>query len=308
MNGTGSERAVPHPLTGRVLVAEDDRFYRQILAKRLRAAGHTVSLTENGLEAWSSLLADPPEVLLSDWMMPALDGFELCRRVKQDPVRKAVYVILLTAKDRTADKVAALDTGADDYLVKPCEDSELLARIRAGLRVHRMQIRLRESSETDALTGLRNRRYFDQWLGEEVVRSRRYHTPLCLILVDLDGFKEVNDRFGHPAGDRVLVEVGQVLRERIRGSDVAARIGGDEFAVLLPNTPLEGAQRLAAEVEEGLARIEVCLGDAMAVHTSGSAGCAELGQEMDAASLLRAADESLYARKQQRRAAARPAG
>ena len=128
------------------MVAEDDRFYRQILAKRLKAAGHRVTLTSNGLEAWEAIQADAPELLLTDWMMPLLDGYELCRKVKDEPSCKAVYCILLTAKGGVQDKIAALDVGADDYLIKPCDDGELLARVRTGLRVHRLCARLAEVS------------------------------------------------------------------------------------------------------------------------------------------------------------------
>ena len=282
-------------------MAEDDRFYRQILAKRLRAAGHDVTLVANGAEAWEILQAEPPEVLLTDWMMPRRDGAELCRMVKADPSLRAVYCILLTAKDRVDDKVAALDGGADDYLLKPCDDNELLARVRTGLRVHRLYARLEEVSVTDGLTGLRNRRYFDQRLEEEVSRARRYGTPLCLVMVDLDRFKSINDEHGHPAGDEVLRAVGKLLLERCRAGEVASRYGGDEFAVLLPNTTLPGARAFARSLEEGLEALHERLADPERLRVAGSAGCAILGPGEEARGLVQAADRALYARKQQRR-------
>jgi len=295
------EFSSPRPRGGRILVAEDDRFYRQILARRLEAAGHGVILTGDGVEAWNALQADPPELLLSDWMMPKLDGFDLCRRVKADPVHKAIYCILLTAKDRVEDKVAALDAGADDFLIKPCDDDELLARIRTGLRVHRLYAALEEASVTDSLTGLRNRRYFDRRLEEDVSRCRRYDLRLSLVLVDLDAFKSVNDRFGHPVGDRMLAAAGNLLRRRVRSGEVAARIGGDEFAIILPNTGMEGALAFAEALEEGLATVRLATGSTDAPVLAGSTGCAELLPGWDAATLVQVADQALYARKQERR-------
>jgi len=283
------------------VVAEDDQFFRVILAKRLEVAGHQVVLTEDGEQAWEAVQADPPELLISDWMMPRLDGHELCRRVKQDPDLRETYCILLTAKDRMEDKVAALDFGADDYLVKPCDDTELLARVRTGLRVYRLCAKLKRVSVTDWLTGLSNRRYFDQRLAEEVARSRRHFTPLSLVLIDLDGFKAINDRFGHPAGDAVLASAGGALRGRARAGDVVARIGGDEFAAILHNTTLEGALSFARSVEELLTRIDLPPELRLLGSFGGSAGCAELAEGLDCGSLIAAADRDLYARKRARR-------
>lgn len=285
---------------GRILVAEDDRFYRQILGKRLRGVGYDVFLTANGEEAWQALHEHAVELLLTDWMMPRLDGYELCRRVKRDPGLDKVYCILLTAKDRVDDKVSALDGGADDYLLKPCDDSELLARVRTGLRVHRLYARLEEVSVTDSLTGVGNRRFFDRRLREEVSRCRRYGTPLSLVLIDLDHFKDINDRHGHPVGDDVLVHVGAALRERVRSGELVARIGGDEFAVLMPNTDLDGARAFAEWVEEALTKLPLAMAELVGLEVAGSAGCAELLEDGSDHDLLKTADAALYERKKQR--------
>jgi len=283
-------------IAGRVLVAEDDRFYRQILGKRLMADGHEVMLTANGEEAWQVMRGCAPEVVVTDWMMPRLDGYALCRKIKAEPGLEAIYCILLTARDRTEDKVSALDVGADDYLLKPCDDDELLARVRTGLRVHRRYQRLEADSLTDPLTGLGNRRSFDQRISEEVARCRRNHLPLSLVMLDLDRFKQINDEHGHPAGDAVLREVGRVLRSRMRAGEVAARIGGDEFAVLLPSADRAGAEAFAEWIERALARLD--LGD-LGFTVSGSLGCAQLG-DGGTASLVRDADRALYRAKRAR--------
>jgi diguanylate cyclase (GGDEF)-like protein len=299
------QRAVPFPTRadpgGHILVAEDDRFYRRILAKRLEAEGHRVTLTANGEEAWEAIRLDKPDLLLSDWMMPLVDGYELCRRVKADPKLRSIYCILLTAKDQTDDKVSALDLGADEYLVKPCDERELMAHVRTGLRAQRRTKRLEEQSITDPLTRLRNRRCLDQRMAEEVSRARRSGTPLSLVYIDLDHFKRVNDRFGHLAGDEVLAMVGKILRERVRLGEVAARIGGDEFAVLLPDTRERGARAFAAWVERAIAGLRLDRHGCADLALGCSTGCAELEAVGDGASLMRTADDALYRRKRERR-------
>ncbi|MHC4938360.1 MAG: diguanylate cyclase [Planctomycetota bacterium] len=293
---------------GRVLVAEDDRFYRRILEKRLQTAGHEVIVTADGAEAWQIIAEQPPALLLIDWMMPKMDGYELCRQVKDVTHLQSVYCVLLTAKDRVEDKVTALDGGADDYLVKPCEEKELLARVRTGLRVSRLYHRLEEASRRDGLTGLYNRRSFDERLFEEIARSQRYNTPLSLIMIDMDHFKAVNDNFGHVVGDEVLVEVAKRIDVRVRAGEVAVRFGGDEFAIILPNTSVEGAEVLARDVEQLIARVDLPRTDVFPHRVSASAGAAEIKRGFGPKELIRAADIELYARKKERKVAVVSAG
>ena len=301
MAGQGNGGTLVSTAIGRVLVAEDDRFYRRILQKRLEAAGHQVTVTTNGAEAWEVVQHEPPEVLLSDWMMPQMDGYELCRNVKDSVKLQAVYCVLLTAKDRVEDKVAALDGGADDYLLKPCDDNELLARVRTGLRVSRLYARLEEASRRDGLTQLYNRRSFDERLFEEIARSRRHGTPLSLVMIDLDHFKAVNDNFGHVVGDEVLVDVASRIDLRVRAGEVAVRFGGDEFAVILPNAGVESARVLARDLEECIGGIELPRDDVFPYRVSASAGAAELRRGFGSKELIRAADLALYDRKAERR-------
>ncbi|MFQ5843568.1 MAG: PleD family two-component system response regulator, partial [Planctomycetota bacterium] len=189
----GASRTMPRreadrglELRGRVLVVEDDPACREELTRRLREAGHEVAVARDGQEAWSKLHHSQPELVVSDWMMPHLTGMELCRRIKGDSRLGSIYFLLLTAKDHVESEVSALDGGADDHLGKGCPPAELLARVRTGLRMHRRQARLEEDTFTDPSTGLRNQRYFDQRLQQEVALGRRHGTPLSLLLVDLD--------------------------------------------------------------------------------------------------------------------------
>jgi diguanylate cyclase (GGDEF)-like protein len=286
---------------GRILVVDDDAAYRRLLFERLLEAGHDVFVEKDGASALKRLDDDPPELIVCDWMMPGMDGFEVCRLVKQDPATESIYFILFTSNDSIEDKVSALDMGADDYLVKGCSYNELAARVRTGLRIHRLHRHLEEVSYTDALTGLRNRRYYDQRLQEEVARCRRHYTPMSLVLIDLDRFKEINDQYGHPTGDRVLETVAAALCKRVRTSEVACRIGGDEFAIILANTAGEGARVLARALEDLLSGLSVQVEGGVELRISGSAGWAELGPGMDAEAVFRATDETLYARKDERR-------
>ncbi|MHC4409558.1 MAG: diguanylate cyclase [Planctomycetota bacterium] len=308
MAGHSNDGTLVSTSRGRVLVAEDDRFYRRILQKRLETAGHEVIVTADGAEAWDLIQDDPPEVLLSDWMMPKMDGYDLCRVVKEVTRLQSVYCVLLTAKDRVEDKVTALDGGADDYLIKPCDEKELLARVRTGLRVSRLYDRLEEASRRDGLTGLYNRRSFDERLFEEIARSQRYGSPLSLIMIDLDHFKAVNDNFGHVVGDEVLVEVAKRLDVRVRAGEVAVRFGGDEFAIILPNTSVEGAEVLARDVEQIISLVDLPRTDVFPHRVSASAGAAELKRGFGPKELIRAADIGLYARKKEHKVAVVSAG
>ena len=265
---------------GRVLVVDADDAFSKFLSECLVEAGHDVVVENDGSSALQRLDDDPPELIVCGWTKPGLDGMEVCRLVKQDPRTESIYFILFTTKDSMKDGVAALEMGADDCLLKGCSATELAARVRTGLRVHRLHTYLEEVTYTDARTGLRNRRYFDQRLQEEVARCRRHYTPMSLVLLDLDGFKAINDRYGHPAGDRVLDAVSTGLRQRVRRSEVCCRIGGDEFAVILANTSGEGARVLAGGLEDLVAGLKVQVESGVELEISGSAGWADLGSGM----------------------------
>jgi diguanylate cyclase (GGDEF)-like protein len=249
----------------RVLIADDDSGTRLVLASALKALGMEISVAADGIAAWEALKeGSGPSLALVDWEMPGIDGLELCHRIRGHQPPMQMYLILLTGRDSREDVIAGLNAGADDYIIKPFDPEELRARVQVGMRVvtlqNRLAARISELQEardqltlqanTDALTGLSSRR---AWLGlatTEVARSRRYGLPVAVLMIDLDFFKRVNDTHGHSAGDDVLREFGEVLRRVARASDVAGRLGGEEFAILLPQTSAKEAMNVAARLAE----------------------------------------------------------
>jgi diguanylate cyclase (GGDEF)-like protein len=296
----------------RALIADDDRGTTAILSKALQRWHVDVSVAHDGMMAWT-LLNDghAPSLGLIDWMMPGVDGPELCRRIRSTPALNRMYVIMLTGRDSRADMVMGLDAGADDYIVKPFDAEELRARVHVGIRVATLQERLAERvselqaardelarlASTDALTGLFCRRQWFDMAAIELARSRRYDQPFALLMADLDHFKRVNDTYGHGVGDDVLKHFASVLQSECRGSDIVGRLGGEEFAVLLPQTPLRAAQDVARRiVETSRAVIVPCSsGD---VRFTCSVGVTEgSGADLSIETVLERADMALYQAK-----------
>jgi diguanylate cyclase (GGDEF)-like protein len=308
------------PALTRILVVDDVPDNVEILHARLTSRGYQVDTAADGQEALRRVHAEPPHLILCDVMMPELDGYEVSRRIKQDPGLPYIPIILVTARDTAEDVVEGLEAGADDYIAKPYNFKELEARVRAMLRVKRLQDeldqknrelavvvdelelankRLRKLSITDGLTGLFNHRHVHELLRDEWERSRRTEEPLAVAMLDLDRFKAVNDTYGHPTGDVVLYETARILGEVAREIDMAGRYGGEEFIVILPNTDeAEAAQfadRLRTRVEEHLFRDE-----ANELHMTTSCGVAssrDPGADSCEA-LLKLADSALYSAKQ----------
>ncbi len=226
----------------RILIADDDPNARSLLVSVLTRDGHEVVETKTGAEAWAVLeKPDAPRLVVLDWMMPEMDGLEVLGRVRSQETEHPPYVIMLTAKDRKQDIVAALDAGANDYLAKPFNLAELRARIEAGRRVVEMQAALIESKRKlehlathDPLTGLLNRRAILEALSAELSRASRLGHEVAVGMCDLDHFKEINDRHGHQTGDDVLREVSRVLSASVREYDLVGRLGGEEFLVVMP--------------------------------------------------------------------------
>jgi len=219
----------------------------------LGKAGYTFVTVENGREALKLCDKEFFPIVLTDWVMPEMDGLELCRAIRKRGYPWYVYIIIVTGRDSREDIVTGLKSGADDYLTKPFDGSELIARLNTGRRVVELESALRKANEeirflsiTDPLTGSYNRGYLDERLPKEIKRAKRFHHPLSIILCDIDHFKRVNDTFGHGAGDLVLKEFVRRITESIRtGVDCMVRYGGEEFIIVLPETDINGACRLA---------------------------------------------------------------
>ena len=247
-----------------ILIAEDDPAVRRILQKTLASPEYEVLTASDGEEALRLFLKRRPALVVTDWMMPKIDGPDLCRAIRCDAEAGYTYVLLLTTKSERADVVRGLEAGADDYVTKPFDGDELLARIRAGLRIvdleHNLRERQRELEEanhrlaelavTDPLTGLYNRRRFEELLDRDLADAVSGQRPLSVALIDVDKFKSINDRLGHATGDLVLRHVARKLAEV--PSAVAARIGGDEFALLFPGMELDEAERTCGDLSEEL--------------------------------------------------------
>lgn len=235
-----------------ILVIDDTVDISDILENVLSAEGwecHSAPDAEQGL---AYALANPPDLILLDVTLPDMDGFEVCRRLRDDNKTADIPIIFLTAHARAHERVQGLDAGGNDYIVKPFNIDELLARVRVALRTKSAQDILRQANtqlvtlaQTDPLTGLHNRRYLDDRLGEEVVRALRYGYPLSCCLLDVDNFKTVNDTYGHQDGDQVLRRLGNILRDHVRRDDLVARYGGEEFIILLIQQDQQGAISVA---------------------------------------------------------------
>ena len=288
-----------------VAVVDDDGAIRRLMKLYLTRAGYSNVEFATGEDARRQLPVVPWDLAILDRRLPDMDGVELCREIKSNPEFKTRYVIMLTGETDQEDKVQGFDLGADDYITKPFQPAELLARIRAAKRIVDLQKELLESNKrlemlsiTDGLTQLFNHRYFQDELARAFEESQRYGRPLSLAIVDLDFFKKVNDSYGHAVGDEVLKAVSSLFRESIRSTDLAARYGGEEFAVMMPETELADAcvfaEKIRALVEEspiatpaGPINATVSIGVSTVPHTSIHA----------AKELVVAADKALYRAK-----------
>ncbi len=288
---------LPNP--NRVLVIDDELSIHKLIAARLRPEGIVVTGELDGVRGISRAITESIDLILLDVGLPNLDGFQVCRKLKEHPSTRNIPIIFLTGDTTMEAKIRGLDMGAVDYVTKPFEQAELRARVRAGLRTKRLQDILERQSFLDGLTGLWNRPYLDQRLESELNVAHRYGRPLGLMMTDIDHFKLVNDTDGHLFGDIVLQGVAEELRGYARRSDIVARYGGEEFAVLLTDTPLSAgtfvAERLRASVENRRFEVQDQL---VTVTASFGLACTEnIVGEVTPEALIDAADRALFASK-----------
>jgi diguanylate cyclase (GGDEF)-like protein len=290
----------------KVLIAEDDMVSRRLLEAMLTKWGYEVMVTCDGVEAWEVLQgADAPSLAILDWMMPGMDGVEVCRSVRQRGQEPYIYLLLLTTKGRKENIIEGLDAGADDYLTKPFDPQELQVRLRTGMRIVTLQAEIIEAREAlrvqathDALTGVWNRRAILEMLGTELVRSSRDDLPVAVAMADLDHFKRVNDTYGHIAGDAVLREAVSRMRALLRPYDAMGRYGGEEFLVVLPGCTAQDAFRLAERLRIGISQEPMVIPGGT-IEVTGSLGVAtnDMTAALDATALIHVADTALYRAK-----------
>jgi two-component system, cell cycle response regulator len=285
-----------------VLITDDSLVIRAVVRSHLEAEGYHVIEAVDGTAALEQCRHAPPDVILLDIEMPGLDGYQVLAELKADPQLRDLPVVFLTTLTDMANVLKGLRGGAHDYLKKPFEPAELVARVAAAAHVKSLQDQLRQRnseldllSRTDALTGLYNRRHLEEELARRYSDAVRHDDPLCLLLLDIDHFKHVNDRYGHPAGDVVLSVFAQRLLKELRAGDVACRWGGEEFLVVLPRTDLRGALVVAERIRLAIAATPmVAAGADIPVTVSG--GCA-LGPAGSVDELILDSDTYLYAAK-----------
>ena len=289
----------------KILVAEDDKVSLLVLNATLEKLGHEVVAIQNGRDAWNAWQKEHFPLLISDWMMPHVNGPELCRLIRAQDRTEYTYIVLLTAFSGRGSYLAGMAAGADDFITKPFDEEQLIARLRVAQRIIDLQAALLESQEAlrvqltrDALTGSLNRAAILEALDQELVRATRKGSPLAVIMADLDHFKQINDTYGHPAGDAVLREAAHRMRQALRRYDKLGRYGGEEFLMFAPECDEETATKLADRIRccisstavhtpEGIIQVTSSLGVVVSPAAPGT----------DANLLIRAADAALYGAK-----------
>jgi diguanylate cyclase (GGDEF)-like protein len=290
----------------KILVAEDDPIARCLVEQALTGDGYQPVYAEDGESAWDLLRKeDCPKMAILDWMMPRMDGLEVCRRLRELKNRPYVYVVLLTSMNQIDDIVAGLEAGADDYLTKPFQPRELLARLRTGRRILDLQEQLTAARRTveyeathDHLTGVWSRSAIIEFLKRELSRGRREGKPVGVAMADIDHFKQVNDAFGHLVGDAVLREAAERFRSALRVYDTIGRYGGEEFMVVMPGCDLPSAQKVSERLRQALCetRLTTFEGGLRLTISIGVTSTEDL-RHIDVEPVIKTADDALYEAK-----------
>ncbi|MEA2084944.1 MAG: diguanylate cyclase [Thermodesulfobacteriota bacterium] len=289
-----------------ILVIDDSKLMAHVAESILKTRGHDVLLASDGESGLDITSARNPDLILLDLIMPGMDGYQVCEQIKKNKATADIPVIIVTSKTDPADKVRGLEIGASDYIGKPFDKGELIARVNTHLRIKELYENLQEKNRQlqelanrDGLTGLYNHRFFQDAVHRDFQKAVRYHENISCIIFDIDYFKKFNDTYGHQAGDMVLNTLGKVIYEIMRDTDLSARYGGEEFALLLCHTDNKAvdtfAERLRIAVEEKefkkddlVLRVTISIGVATYPHHEIS----------DANKLIECADKALYRAKE----------
>jgi two-component system cell cycle response regulator len=290
----------------KMLVADDDAVWRRMIQAMVQEWGDEVVAAEDGRQAWNLLqAADRPQLAILDWVMPGVDGLDICRRLREQTDAPYVYVLLLTAKDSKADLIKAFEAGADDFIKKPFDPDELRARLRAATRILELQAALLKAQEDlrvlatrDSLTGLFNRRAILEQLDRELARAKRDQSSLSVLVADVDYFKQVNDIYGHTAGDAVLRQIAERMLMAVRAYDAVGRYGGEEILLVLPHCDDAEALRTAERTRGAVAGAPCHAGEqALTVRVSIGVASSRTVGTFDGKALIQAADAALYRAK-----------
>jgi diguanylate cyclase (GGDEF)-like protein len=281
-----------------ICVIEDDPLQRKLLVAQLAASGYSVLDVEGGETGLQVIYQQRPRIAICDVNLPDVTGIDVCRRIRSDPSLDSMFVILITGHDEEGRRNSAFEAGADDYLRKPYDLEQVRARVRSGLRFHRLQERLRHAAITDGLTGLWNHSHFRDLFEREFLRTRRYGGVASLIMMDLDHFKAINDTFGHETGNTILKLTARHLERQVRETDLIARYGGEEFAVICPETTLDEAEQLAERIRRTLPQ---CVRSAehpqLVLRASFGVASSDDSRAHALSDLVNLADQALYASK-----------
>ena len=312
----------------KILIAEDDPVSSRVLSTSLIKWGHEVVATGNGLEAWQALQEDnAPQLAILDWMMPGMAGPEVCRKVRQEITTSPIYLILLTAMSRKQDVVAGLEAGADDYLTKPFDRHELRVRLQTGVRIVELQSSLRERVReleaaiverqraedalrnltlTDDLTGLYNHRGFFTLAEHHAKTARRSSQSSFLIYADMDGLKQINDRFGHTEGSLAIAKTAEILRQTFRDSDIVARLGGDEFVILATDVSACGLDGIISRLRKNFRRYNEQRNHSYLLALSIGAVRVDPNTDSTIEELIAQADVAMYEHKRSKKSCSDP--
>ena len=288
-----------------VLVVDDSPVYRKLVEQVLSSEQFRLQFARNGAEALEALIKHNSCIVITDWMMPDFSGFELCQRIRQDKTRPYTYIIVMTSNSEKGNVVKGLEAGADDYLTKPFDRGEMLARIGVGVRIVDLNRALdaknqllEAAARTDPLTGLPNRRAIEDWASKQLRGAMRHGFPVWVVVGDIDCFKAVNDTFGHNAGDVVLQTFGDLIQKSTRASDICGRMGGDEFLLVIAHTEAEHIEATVNRIREQFASLSFPF-QGKSVQVTASFGAAGFkGRDMrEFSALMRQADQMLYEAK-----------
>ncbi|MDP2786567.1 MAG: diguanylate cyclase [Pseudomonadota bacterium] len=289
--------APPQAEAGKVLIVDDSPSLAAFYAANLSEAGFVCQVVTDPLKSLEALYDHPPELILLDMNMPGASGQEIAKVIRQQDAYLSIPIVFLSAESDVGRQREAMSHGGDEFLHKPIQPEHLISAVRSRVIRYRS---LRALMVRDSLTGLLNHTSYKERLRAEVARAKRQNKLLSVAMIDIDHFKNVNDTYGHPAGDRVIKNLSRLLKQRLRGADVIGRYGGEEFALALPDTPIEVALGVINSLRESFAAIEHHAGN-VSFRNTFSAGVAECSPQrpllMDAEALIKAADEALYVSK-----------